>query len=42
MNQNEENANYIVQLAVIFLGNRRNADVSPGLKRQLGVDEENL
>jgi hypothetical protein len=42
LNQNEENANYIVQLAVIFLGNRRNADVSPGLKRQLGVDEENL
>ncbi len=42
LNQNEENANYIVQLAVIFLGNRRNADVSPGLKRQFGVDEENL
>ncbi|HYX33122.1 MAG TPA: putative LPS assembly protein LptD [Oligoflexus sp.] len=42
LNQVEENANYIVQLAVIFLGNRRNADVSPGLKRQFGVDEENL
>jgi hypothetical protein len=42
LNQNEENANYIVQLAVIFLGNRRNTDISPGLKRQFGVDEENL
>jgi hypothetical protein len=42
LNQNEENANYIVQLAVIFLGNRRNADISPGIKRQLGVDNENL
>jgi hypothetical protein len=42
LNQNEEDANYIVQLAVIFLGNRRNADVSPGLKRQFGVGEENL
>ncbi len=36
LNQNEENANYIVQLAVIFLGNRRSSDVSPGLKRELG------
>jgi hypothetical protein len=42
LNQNEENANYVMQLAIIFLGNRRNADVSPGIKRQFGVDEENL
>jgi len=42
LNQNEENANYIVQLAVIFLGNRRNTDVSPGIKREFGVGQENL
>jgi hypothetical protein len=41
LNVNEENANYIVQLAVIFLGNRRNGDISPGLKRELGIRQDN-
>jgi lipopolysaccharide assembly outer membrane protein LptD (OstA) len=35
LNQLEEDANYIVQLAVIFLGNRRGVDVSPGLEREI-------
>lgn len=35
LNQLEEDANYILQLAVIFLGNRRNVDISPGLEREI-------
>ncbi|MBC7659030.1 MAG: LPS-assembly protein LptD [Chitinophagaceae bacterium] len=35
LNQLEEDANYILQLAVIFLGNRRGADISPGLEREI-------
>lgn len=38
LNQNEEDANYILQLAVIFLGNRRAGDVSPSLEREFGVN----
>ncbi len=33
LSQLEEQANYILQVAVIFLGNRRGADVSPGIER---------
>ncbi len=39
LNQLEEDANYILQLAVIFLGNRRNADISPGLEREIRGDD---
>jgi hypothetical protein len=39
LNQNEENAKYMVQLAIIFLGNRRAGDISPGIKRELGMDQ---
>ncbi|MES2743905.1 MAG: hypothetical protein V4655_00700, partial [Bdellovibrionota bacterium] len=39
LNQLEEDANYILQLAVIFLGNRRGVDISPGLEREIRGDE---
>jgi hypothetical protein len=39
LNQPEEDANYILQLAVIFLGNRRGVDISPGLERRIRGDE---
>ncbi len=39
LNQLEENANYILQLAVIFLGNRRGVDISPGIERELRGDD---
>ena len=39
LNQLEEDANYILQLAVIFLGNQRGVDVSPGLEREIRGDE---
>jgi lipopolysaccharide export system protein LptA len=35
LNQNEENANYILQLSIIFLGNRRSGDLSPALEREI-------
>ncbi|MFW7377564.1 MAG: putative LPS assembly protein LptD [Oligoflexus sp.] len=35
LNQNEENANYILQLSVIFLGNQRAGDISPALQREI-------
>ena len=35
LNQLEENANYIIQLSVIFLGNSRASDISPSLEREL-------
>ncbi len=37
LNQLEEDANYILQLAVIFLGNRRAGDISPAIERELKV-----
>lgn len=39
-NQNEEDASYIAQLAVIFLGNRRSVDVSPALEREAGIQQD--
>jgi hypothetical protein len=38
LNRDEKDANYILQLAVIFLGNRRGGDISPGIERDLGLD----
>ena len=35
LNQDEANANYIFQLSVIFLGNSRSGDLSPGLEREI-------
>ncbi len=38
LNQNEEDANYILQLAVIFLGNRRSGDISPAFEKEFVGD----
>ena len=35
LNQNEENANYVLQLSMIFLGNARSGDISPALEREI-------
>lgn len=40
LNQDERDANYIFQLAVIFLGNRRSVDVSPGIERAAGREQD--
>ena len=34
-NQNEENAAYLLQLSIVFMGDQRPVDVSPQLERQL-------
>ncbi len=35
LNQNEENANYVLQISMIFLGNARSGDISPALEREI-------
>jgi hypothetical protein len=35
LNQGERDANYVLQLSIIFLGNRQAADISPALKREI-------
>jgi len=35
LNQNEENANYVLQLSVIFMGTQRAGDISPALQREI-------
>jgi hypothetical protein len=35
LNQTEENANYVLQLSVVFLGNQRAGDISAALRREI-------
>lgn len=40
LNQVEKEANWILQLAVIFLGNRLAGDLSPAVERDLGIQSQ--